>query len=130
MKKDIMVLKDGTSIEIEATASLDSVGVVSPDKPSMLDAWDRLTGDNLSEVQVKDGDGVLVGSYTGLALVSETSTVQEDGTVLTQFRFREKSGLEKRMDALEKELETHTGAIDDLGVVTSALAEAQERGMG
>ena len=126
MNKDKLVLKDGTEIELETGASLSTLGVLSADKAAMVVAWDKLTPDNLAEVQIKNGDGLVVGTYTDLILVSETSTVNADGTVLTCFRLREKSDVEERLDAVESGLSTHTGAIDDLGAITSALADAQE----
>ena len=126
MNKDKLILKDGTEIELESGASLSALGVLSEDKAAMVDVWDKLTADNLATGRIKNGDGLVVGNYTDLALVSETSTVNVDGTILTYFNLREKSDIEKRLDVIEDGQEMQNGAINDLGEIASVLAEAQE----
>lgn len=123
VNKDILILKDGTSIELEIGASLSCIGVLSADKASMTTTWDMLTEDNLSEVQVKNDDGLVVANYTNLVLVSETSIIKEDGTILTTFCLREKTDIEKRLDEIEKEQEVQDEAIMDVADVVSSLAE-------
>ena len=112
MSKDKIVLKDKTEIELEAGASLSDIKVISASKADMIDVWNKMTVDNLSSVQILNGAGLVCGTYTDLALVSETSTEREDGTILTSFYLREKTDLEKRVDVLD-------GAVNDLGVATS-----------
>lgn len=129
MNKDKIILSNGTEIQIESGASLGDIRVLFPDRPSMLAAWSEITEENLSEVTVQNSDGITVGIYGSLILENETSAVLKDGSVLTSFHFREKTDLEKRMDALESGQEMQNGAIADLGAVTSALAEAQEGGL-
>ena len=126
MNKDKLILKDGTEIELESGASLGALGVLSADKAAMVDVWDKLTADNLATGRIKNGEGLVVGNYTDLALVSETSTVNVDGTILTYFNLREKSDIEKRLDTIEDGQEMQNGAINDLGEIASVLAEAQE----
>ncbi len=123
MKKDTMVLKNGIVMELEAAASLGDVRTVFPDKDTFLAAWDSLTKENLAEVQVKNSAGLTVGAYTDLVLVSETSAVQEDGTILTSFCFREKDAMEKRMDAMEEGQTVQDGAIMDMAEMISTMAE-------
>ena len=65
----------------------------------------------------------MVGIYSDLVLVSETSMVAADGTVLTTYSLREKTDEEKRLDALEEGKAVQDGAIDDLGKVVGTLAE-------
>ena len=126
MGKEKLVLKDKTEITLEAWSSLDSLGAVFDSRGRMLATGEGLTEGNLSEVQIKDANGATVGRYSDLVLVSETSTVDRDGKVHTSFKLREKSDIEKRMDKMEDTQGMMMGAIDDLGAVTSALAEAQE----
>lgn len=126
MEKDKLILKDKTKIELETGASLDNIGVIFDSRGKMLAAWERMSQENLSEVQIESGAGIIIGRYSDLVLVSETSTMDAEGKVHTSFRLREKSELEKRMDKMEDTQGMVLGAIDDLGVVTSALAEAQE----
>ena len=121
--KDKMILKDNTTIELEAGASLSNIQVAAADRAGMVAIWKKMTADNLSSVQIQTGDGLTVGTYTDLVLVSETSTVSPDGSVLTSYRLREKTDEEKRLDALEEGQEVLNGAVDDLGKATSDLAD-------
>lgn len=121
--KDKMILKDNTTIELEAGSSLANIQVAAADRADMVEIWGKLTEDNLSSVQIQTGAGLTVGTYTDLVLVSETSTVSADGSVLTSYRLREKTDEEKRLDALEEGQAVQDGAISDLGSATSALAD-------
>ena len=121
--KDKMILKDNTTIELEAGSSLANIQVAAADRADMVEIWGKLTDDNLSSVQIQTGAGLTVGTYTDLVLVSETSTVSPDGTVLTSYHLREKTDEEKRLDALEEGQTVQDGAISDLGSATSALAD-------
>lgn len=129
--KDTLILKDGSVIELEAGASLSAIQAVSEDKAAMVTTWDRFTADNLAQVQIKNGNGLTVGNYTDLVLISETSAIQTDGTILTTYSLREKSAaelLEERVSAIEEGQMVQDGAIADLGDVTSVLAERAEGG--
>lgn len=123
-----MILKNGVEIVLEAGASLVALQVVSADRAAMLATWQQLTPDNLSGVQIKNDAGLTVGTYTGLLLVSETSAVASDGTVLTTYSLREKTTEERRLDALELGQQVQDGALEDLGAVTSTLAAQMEGG--
>ena len=126
--KDIMILKDGSIIELEAGASLSDIRVASIDRAEMVTTWGKLTEANLAEVTIKNDAGLVCGTYTDLMLVSETSTVAADGSVLTSYQLREKTDTDKRMDALETGQEVLIGAVSDLGTATSALSEQLEGG--
>ena len=126
--KDTLILKDGTTIELESGASLQSMVVLYESKEAMLDDWEMMTEDNLSEVQVKNGAGLVVGRYEGLILDHETSVEDADGTVTTTYSLREKTPVERRLDALEEGKAVQDGAISDLGEATSALSEQMEGG--
>lgn len=126
--KDKLIFKDGTEIELESGASLVGISLLFPSIQDMADAWSEMTAENLSEVSIQNGDGVTVGRYENLVLESGTLYPRKDG-ILVSFRLREKTEMEMRMDAIESEQEMQNGAIDDLGAITSALAEAQEGGL-
>lgn len=126
--KDTMILKDGTVIDLEAGASLSDIRVASTDRAAMVTTWEKLTEANLAEVTVKNDAGLVCGTYTDLVLVSETSTVAADGSVLTSYQLREKTDTDKRLDALETGQEVLVGAVSDLGAATSALSEQLEGG--
>ena len=128
MEKEKLILKDGTEIELQVGARMSALGVLSEDRAAMAGIWERLTKENLSEVQVKDGQGMTVGRHAGLLLESETSVVQADGKIYTVFRLRQQSDVEKRIDGLEVGLEIHDGAIMDMAEVIGGIVEAQEGG--
>lgn len=121
--KDTMILKNGTIIELEAGASLGTLQVAAADRAAMVATWEALTPDNLTTVQIKNGDGTVVGNYTDLVLVSETSVIATDGAVLTTYSLREKTAEEKRLDALEAGQAVQDGAINDLGEAVGTIAE-------
>ena len=104
--KDTLILKDGTVIGLEAGASLCALQVISADKASMVSTWDKLTKDNLSSVQIKNGEGEVIGNDTDLLLVSETSVVQEDGSIITTYNLRQKTEMEKILERLAAVEET------------------------
>lgn len=121
--KDTMILKNGTIIELEAGASLRALQVAAADRAAMVTTWEALTPDNLAAVQIKTGDGIVAGNYADLVLMSETSVVAADGTVLTTYSLREKTPEEKRLDALEAGQAVQDGAIGDLSEAVGTLAE-------
>ncbi len=120
--KDKIILSNNYEIEIESGASMSDIRIISDTKYDMISAWDMLTQENLSSVSVVNGDGLTVGNYSDLVLVSETSA-EKDGKIETSFNLREKTDMEKRLDALENGQEVQDGAISDLGAAVSGLAE-------
>lgn len=126
--KDTMILKDGTTIELEAGASLGAIQISESDRSAMLRTWEKLTEENLAEVRILNGSGLTVGTYKDLVLVSETSVMAANGTVTTTYSLREKTDVEKRLDNVEAGQAIQDGAIADLGEVSSLLAEQMEGG--
>lgn len=137
MSNTILVLADATEITMEDNSNMHNVIVKSFTKAAMAEAWEKFTGANLKAVQLKI-DGVVSAEYADLVLVDEKSVVQADGSVLTEFHLREKTDIEKLQElvaaqsaeiaALKEGQGVQDGAIDDLGVVTSTLAEQIEGG--
>lgn len=137
MSNTILVLADATEITMEDNSNMHNVIVKSTTKEAMVAAWEKFTNANLKAVQLKI-DGVVSGNYEDLVLVDEKSVVQADGSVLTEFHLREKTDIEKLQElvavqsaeiaALKEGQGVQDGAIDDLGVVTSTLAEQIEGG--
>lgn len=99
--KDKLILKDQTTIEIEAGATLSAITVISSTKEEMIEKWDALTKDNLSAVEVKNSEDVTIANYKDLILVSETSVILEDGSISTEFHLREKTDIEKLQDEVD-----------------------------
>ena len=124
--KDKLILKNGAEIELEAGASLGALQVLSADRAAMLATWELLTPDNLAAVQIKNGAGLTVGTYTDLVLASETSVVASDGTVLTTYSLRPKTDVERlteRVEVVEEGQQVQDGAINDVAKLAGALAE-------
>lgn len=132
--KDVIILHDGSEVELEAGASLGALQVLSPDKAAMVAVWDRLTPANLTTARVKNGDGLVVGNYTDLVPADPVITavhVNDDGSILITFAIREKTELERLSEQVAANTETlgiHDGAIGDMGAVISTVAAAQEGG--
>lgn len=104
--KDILVLADGTNVELESGAQLGGMQSVFSDKASMVKTWDAMTDENLKSVQIMDSNGSVIAEYTDLVLASVTSTEQEGGTILTTFALREKTETEllaEKTKALEEQ---------------------------
>lgn len=137
MSNTILVMADATEITMEDNSNMHNVIVISSTKEAMVAAWDKFNSENLKAVQLKIDD-VVSAEYADLVLVDEKSVVQGDGSVLTEFHLREKTDIEKLQElveaqsaeiaALKEGQGVQDGAIDDLGVVTSALAEQIEGG--
>ena len=121
--KDKIVLKNGTEIEIEAGASIGNIPVIFDSKTAMIETWDLLTDENLSSVSIKNSSDLIVANYSNLLLISENSVILSDGKISTEFKLREKTELELRLERIEKTQEIQDGAISDLGEAVSALSE-------
>lgn len=122
-----LILADQSQIQIEGGASLSDVRVISQTKNDMLTTWDMLTDENLKVVQIQNADGVIVGNYENLILESETSTIRQDGTILTSFCLHEKTELEllrEKVEQLENGQEVQDGAIVDLAATLDGLSES------
>ena len=138
MSNTILVLKDGTTINMEDGSTIRNVRVLSATKTDMVTSWDKFTNENLKTVETHIDDSVS-GKYADLVLDDEKSIVNADGTILTEFHLREKTDIEKLQEmvtaqnaeiaALKEGQGVQDGAIDDLGVVTSTLAEQIEGGI-
>ena len=126
MSKEKLILKNGAEVELETGASLGALQVLSADRAAMLATWELLTPDNLSQVQIKNGAGLTVGTYTDLVLVSETSVVAPDGKVLTTYSLRPKTDVERlteRVAVVEEGQQVQDGAINDVAKLAGSLAE-------
>lgn len=60
----------------------------------MMCIWCKITKGNLKSVEIENGNGVTVARYFDIILISETSIIQSDGNILTNFVL-EKTGIEK-----------------------------------
>ncbi|MGL5515155.1 MAG: hypothetical protein ACRDBM_18240 [Sporomusa sp.] len=84
--KDSLILSDETVIELEAFSSLGNLFVLSDDKQSMVATWDKLISSNLENVKIMSPDKATIGRYKDVTLISETSYMQADGSILTSYK--------------------------------------------
>lgn len=122
-----LILADQSEIQVGSSSSLSDARVVSQTKQDMITAWDRLTDENLKTVRIQNEGGVVIGEYRNLMLEKETSTILQDGTILTSFRLREKTEVEllrEKVEQLESGQEVQDGAIVDLAAVVDSLSES------
>lgn len=123
---DKLVLADGSVINIKEGRNLSSIGVVSSTKEDMLSVWNQLTKENLKNVQLKNNDDVIIAKYSNLILENEISKEQEDGSIFTYFRLREKTEVEilkEEVAALKSSMVINDGAIMELGTVINDMVE-------
>jgi|GEM_PF-684510 len=118
--KEKMVLNDGTIIELEVAASLTGLTTVFTDWRAAATVMPKLTEENLSKVEVQNGEGLNRGNYTDLVLQPGSWEEKADGLYIT-ISLREKTDLEKRMDNMESDQEVQNEAITELaGLVGGA----------
>lgn len=123
--KNKLVLSNQTPIEIESGSTLSAIKVNSMTKEDMLSTWNMLTEENLKHIEIQNEDGTITGAYNNILLDSETSIIQSDGTIMTNFHLREKTTVEllqERVEQLENGQEVLDGAVIDLGAAVSELA--------
>ena len=141
MNKNIMVLKDSTEIQMEDGSDKYSIHIVVEDLAALGTLWDKLTMENLAEVQVKNAEGAGIGNYKDMALCSPAFRAvdkTEDGRIRATFEIRQKTEVEllkeqiaamkEQVSAMSETLSVHDGAIGDMGAAISAVAEVQEGG--
>lgn len=128
-----IVLKDNTEIEILPGASLGETTVIVPDFADLKTVAEALLKEgNLDTVRYKSEEQV-TGEYADMKLETplfkSVDYYTEEKKVIAAFAIREKTEMEKRMDAMEKEMESvkteqtvQDGAIADLGEAVSELA--------
>lgn len=118
-------LADSTQIPIEDGASLDRIEHIAATEADALAVGAAFTPANLTHVEFATAqDDEPHGIYENLALIEPpTRQDTEDGKVLVTIRLREKTDLELRVDALEESQATQDGAIEDLGMAVSDMAE-------
>lgn len=123
--KDYMKLATGRQIEVEDGAYLGGIVHIAEDEAASVEVCAAITPAALSHVEFCSGEtGEAYGIYNDLTKDAEpTRQTNEDETVTVTIRLREKSDLEKRVDALEESQAVQDGAIEDLGLVVSDIAE-------
>ena len=120
---DKIKLVDGTTIDIEEGASLGEVTHIASNEANALFVCGKVTPENVTHLDFLHGDAV-TGSYDHVIIAAPTTREDGEGeTVIVRMHFREKTEMEKRMDALEVSQEIQDGALEDLGAAVSELTE-------
>nr|DAO90729.1 MAG TPA: hypothetical protein [Caudoviricetes sp.] len=122
---DKMILTDKTEVVIKEGASLNNITTEVESFEALGNVAEALKKEgNLGIVQFLSGENV-IGNYSDMVLESPLfREVDKQGeTVTAVFALREKTNVEKRLDALEKGHGIQDGAIEDLGSVVSELSE-------
>lgn len=120
---DKLKFLDGTIIDIEEGASLSEVTHIASNEANALYVCGKVTAENVSTLQFLHGDAV-TGDYQNVIIAAPTTREDGEGeTVIVRMHFREKTELELRVDALEESQEVQDGAIEDIGLVLSDIAE-------
>ena len=123
---DKIILKNNTEIEVQQMPALGSITVLVEDVAAIQTLKDQLTADNLEEVTIKNDAGNTIGIYENLVLQEPWTIRWTDDGILTTFGLREKTEVEKQMEAFKAEQAIQNGAIDDLGTVVSDIATGGE----
>lgn len=121
---DYMKLADKTQITIEDGASLDHIIHISETEADATAVCAAVTGENIAHVEFWAEDAEQpYGVYDDLALNAPPTRHDDNGAVVVTISLREKTDIEKRLDALEESQEIQDGAIEDIGMVLSDMAE-------
>ena len=121
---DYMKLADGTQVTIEDGASLDHIKHIAETESDAVAVCVAITPANLAHVEFfNDGAEQPYGVYDDLALNAPPTRHDENGAVVVTISLREKTDIEKRLDALEESQQIQDGAIEDIGMVLSDMAE-------
>lgn len=107
MEKDLIILKDGTELELESASSLGDIRILFADRNALMDAWEKMTPENLQEVRIQNSSGIVAARYTDMVFGDPGLTVHRQGQegFLAAFGIRSKSDLERleeRMSSVEE----------------------------
>ena len=120
---DKIKLVDGTIIDIEDGASLADITHIATNEANAMFVCGKVTENNVSHLEFLHDDAV-TGQYDGIVIAAPTTREDgENGTIIVRMHFREKTEMEKRMDALEQSQDVQDGAIEDIGAVLSDIVE-------
>lgn len=121
---DYIKLTDGTQFTIEDGASLDRIIHIAETEADATAVCAAVTPANLFHVEFYNEDAEQpYGVFDDLTLNAPPTRHDEDGAVVVTISLREKTDIEKRLDALEESQEVQDGAIEDLGLAVSDIVE-------
>lgn len=120
---DKLKFMDGTIIDIEEGGSLYDITHIANNEANAMYVCGKVTAENVASLQFLHGEAV-TGDYQNVVIAAPTTREDgEEGAVIVRMHFREKTELELRVDALEEGQTVQDGAIEDIGLVLSDIAE-------
>lgn len=120
---DKLKFMDGTIIDIEDGATLSEVTHIATNEANAMFVCGKVTAENVASLQFLHGEAV-TGDYQNVVIAAPTTREDgEEGAVIVRMHFREKTDVELRLDALEEGQTVQDGAIEDIGLVLSDIAE-------
>lgn len=120
---DKLKFLDGSIIDIEDGATLSEVTHIASNEANALFVCGKVTAENVEHLEFFHGE-LLTGQYDNVVIAAPTTREDGEGeTVIVRMHFREKTDLEIRVDALKESQEVQDGAIEDIGLVLSDIAE-------
>ena len=84
-----MILKDRTIIPIIDGSYTGAVILICDNRQALMDIWDQLTPDNLSELRITQDDGTVIHTLHGAVVDSQQSVTNPDGTLTVHFYLSE-----------------------------------------
>lgn len=131
-KKEKIVLKDGTQIEIENGAIENRIQTVIQNFSELEELYEKFTEENLENYIIQNASGLTCATIENKRL-DDIRVKKVDTFYLVTFNLVDVDMLEKRVAMLEesqKELkesqDIQDGAIDDLGIMVSDLASVND----
>lgn len=120
---DKIKLLDGTMIDIEDGATLSDVTHIASNEANALFVCGKVVPGNVEHLEFFHGE-LVTGSYDHVIIAAPTTREDGEGEqVVVRMHFREKTDVELRLDALEEGQTVQDGAIEDIGMVLSDMAE-------
>lgn len=120
---DKLKFLDGTIIDIEDGATLSDVTHIATNEANAMYVCGKVVPGNVEHLEFYHGE-LLTGQYDNVIIAAPTTRENGEGeTVIVRMHFREKTDVELRLDALEEGQTVQDGAIEDIGLVLSDIAE-------
>lgn len=117
-------LKDGTKIEALSISSIGLMTVLLDSAAELQTLKELLTDTNLSDVKILNAADNVTGIYENLAANDNWSIKWTEDGIEAAFGFREKTKVELEIEALKKDQEISSGAVDALAGTVGKIAEA------
>ena len=120
---DKLKFVDGTIIDIEDGATLSEVTHIASNEANAIFVCGKVVPGNVEHLEFLHGEAV-TGDYQNVVIADPTTREDGEGEqVVVRMHFREKTDVELRLDALEEGQDIQDGAIEDIGMVLSDIAE-------